>query len=69
MSMALNDFAKAACSYFLQKWRVRSGQLTRDHRNFSHSRLRRQSNRCGCISQFYRCGSANPVEFGSECGR
>ena len=49
-------------------WRVRSGQLKRDQENTSRSRLRRQSNRCGCTSQFYRCGSANPVQFGSGFG-
>jgi hypothetical protein len=49
----------------MRKWRVRSGQLKRNHRSFSRSRLRRQSNGCGCTSQFYRCGSANPFEPGT----
>ena len=46
------------------KWRVRSGQLKRDRRNASRSRLHRRANGRDCTSQFYRYGSANPLDFG-----
>ena len=50
------------------QWRVRSGQLKRDQRNVCRSRLRTQPHGRGCTSQLYRCGSANPLDFGSGTG-
>ena len=50
------------------KWRVRSGQLKRDQRIVSRSRIRTQPHGRGCTSQLYRCGSANPADLGAGSG-